>query len=83
MVTFSFIISRLDFFFETFIYFLLEIHIGMNVNERILTQHVEYEPQAYMYAFTIELEISAAAMWCFVNHLKSNVSKFEERIKSY
>ena len=48
----------------------------MNVNERILNQHVEYEPQAYMYAFTIELEISAAAMWCFANHLKINVKKF-------
>jgi E3 ubiquitin-protein ligase UBR3 len=47
----------------------------MNVNERILTDHVEYEPQAYMYAFTIELEISAAALWCFVNHFKPNVSK--------
>jgi len=47
----------------------------MNVNERILTQHVEYEPQAYVSAFTIELEIIAAAMWCFVSHLKSNVSK--------
>jgi hypothetical protein len=49
----------------------------MNVNERITTQHIEYEPQAYMYAFTIELEICAAAMWCFVSHLKSNVSEFE------
>ena len=47
---------------------------GMNVNERILTQHVEYESQAYIYAFTIELEISSAAMWCFINHLKANVT---------
>jgi hypothetical protein len=47
----------------------------MNVNERIISQHVEYEPQAYMYAFTIELEISAAAMWCFAIHFKPNVSK--------
>ncbi|CAF4311703.1 unnamed protein product [Rotaria sp. Silwood2] len=52
----------------------LTLFQGMNVNERILTQHVEYEPQAYMYAFTIELEISAAAMWCFVGHLKPNYS---------
>lgn len=49
--------------------------LGMNINERILTQHIEYEPQGYMYAFTIELEISAAAMWCFISHLKSNVRK--------
>ena len=47
----------------------------MNVNERIIDHHIEYEPQAYMYAFTIELEISAAAMWCFINHLKADVSK--------
>lgn len=46
----------------------------MNVNERIVNQHVEYEPQAYMYAFTIELEISAAAMWCFVGHFKPQVN---------
>jgi hypothetical protein len=52
----------------------------MNVNERVLNQHVEYEPQAYMYAFTIELEISAAAMWCFVNHLKSNVIMFSGQV---
>ncbi|CAF1683274.1 unnamed protein product [Rotaria magnacalcarata] len=52
----------------------LTLFQGMNVNERVLTQHVEYEPQAYMYAFTIELEISAAAMWCFVGHLKPNYS---------
>lgn len=50
----------------------------MNVNERILTEHIEYEPQAYMYAFTIELEISAAAMWCFINHLNSNVKQNDE-----
>ncbi|CAF1000100.1 unnamed protein product [Rotaria sordida] len=50
----------------------LTLFQGMNINERILTQHIEYEPQAYMYAFTIELEISAAAMWCFVGHLKPN-----------
>ncbi|CAF0827696.1 unnamed protein product [Adineta steineri] len=52
----------------------LTLFQGMNINERILNEHVEYEPQAYMYAFTIELEISAAAMWCFVNHLKPTYS---------
>ncbi|CAF4813957.1 unnamed protein product, partial [Rotaria sp. Silwood1] len=50
----------------------LTLFQGMNVNERILTQHVEFEPQAYMYAFTIELEINAMAMWYFVSHLKQN-----------
>lgn len=51
----------------------------MNVNERILNQHVEYEPQAYVYAFTIELEICAAAMWCFVNHLNVNVREYSRQ----
>lgn len=55
----------------------------MNINERILTQHIEFEPQGYMYAFTIELEISAAAMWCFISHLKSNVCKWEEESSPY
>ncbi|CAF0813761.1 unnamed protein product [Adineta ricciae] len=50
----------------------LTLFQGMNVNERIIGHHIEYEPQAYMYAFTIELEISAAAMWCFINHLKAD-----------
>lgn len=48
----------------------------MNVSERIIGHHVEYESQAYVYAFTIELEISAAAMWCFLSHLKPNVNRF-------
>ncbi|UJR15883.1 hypothetical protein I4U23_002808 [Adineta vaga] len=52
----------------------LTLFQGMNVNERIINHHVEYEPQGYMYAFTIELEICAAAMWCFINHLKPNYS---------
>ena len=61
---------------------LLGVHcLGMNVNERILTEHIEYEPQAYMYAFTIELEISAAAMWCFISHLNSTVIEEDERKK--
>ena len=55
----------------------------MNINERILTQHIEFEPQGYMYAFTIELEISAAAMWCFISHLKSNVRKYEKEFSPY
>lgn len=53
----------------------LKLFQGMNVNERVLIEHIEYEPRAYMYAFTIELEISAAAMWCFVNHFNSNFSR--------
>lgn len=79
MVTFSFIISRLekDKFQKECFFFVIKI--GMNVIERILSQHVEYESQAYMYAFTIEIEISAASMWCFVNHLKSNVSELEKK----
>ncbi|CAF0753954.1 unnamed protein product [Didymodactylos carnosus] len=47
---------------------------GMNVNHRVFSHHVEYEPQSYLYAFTTELEICAAAMWCMINHIQTDVS---------
>ena len=53
--------------------YVLNLTLGMNVNERMLTEHIEYEPQGYMYAFTIEIEISASSMWCFMSHLNKNV----------
>ena len=68
-------------FFHLWLRF-LTLFQGMNVNERILNQHVEYEPQAYVYAFTIELEICAAAMWCFVNHLQANVRECSRSLMS-
>nr|CAD7445183.1 unnamed protein product [Timema bartmani] len=42
---------------------------GMNVNQREMTQHVEYEPNTYYAAFSAELEASAYPMWALVSHL--------------
>lgn len=42
----------------------------MNVNQRELTQHIEFEPNTYYAAFTAELEASAYPMWALVSHLK-------------
>lgn len=43
---------------------------GMNVNQRELCQHVEFETQNYYAAFTTELEASAHAMWQMVSHIR-------------
>lgn len=42
---------------------------GMNVNQRELNQHVEFEPNTYYAAFSAELEASAYPMWALVSHL--------------
>lgn len=42
----------------------------MNVNQRELCQHVEFEPTTYYTAFSAELEASAYPMWSLVSHLK-------------
>lgn len=44
----------------------------MNVNQRELTQHVEFEPNTYYAAFSAELEASAYPMWALVSHLTDN-----------
>lgn len=44
---------------------------GMNVNQRELSQHVEFEPNTYYAAFSAELEGSATPMWALISHLKS------------
>lgn len=41
----------------------------MNVNQRELNQHVEFEPNTYYAAFSAELEASAYPMWALVSHL--------------
>lgn len=41
----------------------------MNVNQRELNQHVEFEPNTYYAAFSAELEASAYPMWTLVSHL--------------
>ncbi|KAG8223713.1 hypothetical protein J437_LFUL004078 [Ladona fulva] len=42
---------------------------GMNVNQRELKQHVEFEPHTYYAAFSAELEACAYPMWTLVAHL--------------
>lgn len=41
----------------------------MNVNQRELSQHIEFEPNTYYAAFSAELEASAYPMWALVSHL--------------
>lgn len=43
---------------------------GMNVNQRELAQHVEFEPNTYYAAFSAELEASAYPMWALLTHLR-------------
>lgn len=45
--------------------------VGMNVNQRELNQHVEFEPSTYYAAFSAELEASAYPMWALLSHLNS------------
>ncbi|CAH1135569.1 unnamed protein product [Ceutorhynchus assimilis] len=47
----------------------LSMFQGMNVNQRELSQHVEFEPTTYYAAFSAELEASAYPMWALVTHL--------------
>uniref|UniRef100_A0A8D8RJ41 E3 ubiquitin-protein ligase n=1 Tax=Cacopsylla melanoneura TaxID=428564 RepID=A0A8D8RJ41_9HEMI len=42
---------------------------GMNVNQRELVQHIEFEPTTYYAAFSAELEASAYPMWALVSHI--------------
>ncbi|GBO23918.1 E3 ubiquitin-protein ligase UBR3, partial [Araneus ventricosus] len=44
---------------------------GMNVNQRELKAHVEFESNTYYAAFSAELEASATPMWALISHLKS------------
>lgn len=45
--------------------------LGMNVNQRELNQHVEFEPGTYYAAFSAELEASAYPMWALLSHLNN------------
>lgn len=42
----------------------------MNVNQRELSTHVEFEPNTYYAAFSAELEASAYPMWALLSHLR-------------
>lgn len=52
----------------------LSMFQGMNVNQRELSQHVEFEPNTYYAAFSAELEASAYPMWALVSHLRGRES---------
>lgn len=51
----------------------------MNVNQRELNQHVEFEPNTYYAAFSAELEASAYPMWALVSHLRGSDSAILSR----
>lgn len=46
----------------------------MNVNQREMKDHVEFESNTYYAAFAAELEASATPMWALISHLKNPVS---------
>ncbi|CAH1395459.1 unnamed protein product [Nezara viridula] len=50
----------------------LSMFQGMNVNQRELSQHVEFEPNTYYAAFSAELEASAYPMWALLTHLRDS-----------
>ncbi|XP_031787991.1 E3 ubiquitin-protein ligase Ubr3 isoform X1 [Nasonia vitripennis] len=57
----------------------LSMFQGMNVNQRELSQHVEFEPNTYYAAFSAELEASAYPMWALVSHLRGSDSAILSR----
>lgn len=61
--------ALLDFWLE-----LVMAFQGMNLNQRELNEHVEYENNTYYSAFSAELEICATPMWTLITHLKDSVS---------
>ncbi|XP_076160459.1 ubr3 ubiquitin ligase isoform X2 [Ptiloglossa arizonensis] len=48
----------------------LSMFQGMNVNQRELNEHVDFEPNTYYAAFSAELEAGAYPMWALVSHLR-------------
>jgi E3 ubiquitin-protein ligase UBR3 len=47
----------------------------MNLNNRELSQHVEFESETYYAAFSAELEMASSPMWSLISHCKTKVSK--------
>ncbi|XP_050311178.1 E3 ubiquitin-protein ligase Ubr3-like [Anthonomus grandis grandis] len=61
----------------------LSMFQGMNVNQRELNQHIEFEPNTYYAAFSAELEASAYPMWALVTHLTdSGTAQLTRRVLS-
>ncbi|XP_073970772.1 ubr3 ubiquitin ligase isoform X1 [Rhodnius prolixus] len=50
----------------------LQMFQGMNVNQREMSAHVEFEPNTYYAAFSAELEASAYPMWALLSHLRDS-----------
>ena len=44
------------------------VHVGMNLNERELVQHVEFETDTYYASFTAERQISCSPLWRLLLH---------------
>jgi len=44
---------------------------GVNLNLRKVLRHVEFEPNTYYTAFSVELEAASAPLWSFINACKS------------
>ena len=42
----------------------------MNLNQRVVGQHIEFEPNTYYASFSGELEAAASIMWALVKHWK-------------
>ncbi|XP_076285643.1 ubr3 ubiquitin ligase isoform X1 [Lasioglossum baleicum] len=62
----------------------LSMFQGMNVNQRELSGHIEFEPNTYYAAFSAELEASAYPMWALASHLSGPESApLSRRVLSY
>ena len=60
------------------------LYLGMNVNIRETSSHVEFEPSTYYAAFSCELEASAYPMWSIISHLKDNsYADLSKKIMNY
>lgn len=49
----------------------------MNLNERELVQHVEFETETYYASFSAEFEISCSPLWRLLLHCTSEQSKLQ------
>ena len=54
--------------FKSVVQYLNAVHRiqGMNCNERVVTEHVKYEPTTYNAAYFIEIEAASSPMWSLI-----------------
>lgn len=50
--------------------------LGMNLNERELVQHVEFETDTYYASFSAEFEISCSPLWRLLLHCTDSCGKY-------